>query len=267
MPVQSMRKSDASRGFTLIELLVVIAIIAILAAILFPVFAKVREKARQVSCASNMRQLGLGQMQYVEDNDEVYPYSQQTPNGGNWAQAIFPYVKSTGVYMCPDNSDAAAFNGGAGVVMGQNQVGPGIQQIPVSYGMNNFVGGEANNGNGPVTVGMINEPTNKILLAERTQFGTFGNQPGLGWSSWIHQEFQTTAFSNHVQRMNVVFCDGHVKSVTPTSEIKPINMWGCFTDNVTDTTYTTSCNPGDINGDNNSPGALASMQVLQANSH
>jgi prepilin-type N-terminal cleavage/methylation domain-containing protein/prepilin-type processing-associated H-X9-DG protein len=97
-----------SRGFTLIELLVVIAIIAILAAILFPVFAKAREKARQISCTSNEKQLGLAFLQYSEDNDEHLPcginHRVQTPEGAGWAGAIYPYVKSTGVYKCPDDS-------------------------------------------------------------------------------------------------------------------------------------------------------------------
>lgn len=91
-------------GFTLIELLVVIAIIAILAAILFPVFAKAREKARQISCASNMKQLALGFIQYSQDYDEWYP-GRNIGNGdkaANWEYAIYPYVKSVNVYECPD---------------------------------------------------------------------------------------------------------------------------------------------------------------------
>src|ERR1035438_8303880 len=98
------------QGFTLIELLVVIAIIAILAAILFPVFAKVREKARQTSCTSNEKQLGLAFAQYVQDNDETYPVGAKNSNysagdhfGVGWAGAIYPYVKSTGLYVCPDD--------------------------------------------------------------------------------------------------------------------------------------------------------------------
>src|SRR5471030_2089327 len=101
-------KADASRasitrsGFTLIELLVVIAIIAILAAILFPVFAKVREKARQTSCASNEKQIGLALLQYVQDADEAYPssyYGSKTApsdSGANykWMDAIYPYIKN-----------------------------------------------------------------------------------------------------------------------------------------------------------------------------
>jgi prepilin-type N-terminal cleavage/methylation domain-containing protein/prepilin-type processing-associated H-X9-DG protein len=104
---KSMHATKRSRiGFTLIELLVVIAIIAILAAILFPVFAKAREKARQISCLSNEKQLGLGLLQYSQDNDELLPSYQGNPalNLPGWAGAIFPYVKSVGVYACPDDS-------------------------------------------------------------------------------------------------------------------------------------------------------------------
>jgi len=99
------------RAFTLIELLVVIAIIAILAAILFPVFARVREKARQTSCASNENQLGLAILQYVQDNDETYPINSIPLNNfyqsNGWGVGVFPYVKSTGVYKCPDDPTTA----------------------------------------------------------------------------------------------------------------------------------------------------------------
>jgi prepilin-type N-terminal cleavage/methylation domain-containing protein/prepilin-type processing-associated H-X9-DG protein len=110
-------KNRDTRGFTLIELLVVIAIIAILAAVLFPVFAQAREKARQISCASNEKQLGLGILQYVQDNDEMFPSGDSvalaaspggvgtTYQGGEgWAGDVYPYVKSAGVYTCPDDT-------------------------------------------------------------------------------------------------------------------------------------------------------------------
>ncbi|MHB8996872.1 MAG: DUF1559 family PulG-like putative transporter [Armatimonadota bacterium] len=117
------------RGFTLIELLVVIAIIAILAAILFPVFAKAREKARQSSCLSNVKQLGLGMLMYVQDYDEKFfssgsRWTGNTTYGVNpvvpgqpdlnwhatygyqdsWVSEIFPYVKNAQIYRCPSRS-------------------------------------------------------------------------------------------------------------------------------------------------------------------
>jgi len=91
-------------GFTLIELLVVIAIIAILAAVLFPVFAKAREKARATSCVSNEKQLGLAFVQYVQDYDESYPVDTNGGNYNGWAGELFPYVKSYNSFACPDDS-------------------------------------------------------------------------------------------------------------------------------------------------------------------
>jgi prepilin-type N-terminal cleavage/methylation domain-containing protein/prepilin-type processing-associated H-X9-DG protein len=100
--MKTYEKPKSSKGFTLIELLVVIAIIAILAAILFPVFAKAREKARQTTCASNLKQMGLAVLQYVQDNDECLMCPPGASSEG-WAGEIFSYVKSTAAYHCPDD--------------------------------------------------------------------------------------------------------------------------------------------------------------------
>ena len=92
-------------AFTLIELLVVIAIIAILAAILFPVFARARENARRSSCQSNMKQIGLGILQYTQDYDELYPQFDATDGTGTgWAYVIQPYIKSTQILQCPSDT-------------------------------------------------------------------------------------------------------------------------------------------------------------------
>jgi prepilin-type N-terminal cleavage/methylation domain-containing protein/prepilin-type processing-associated H-X9-DG protein len=97
-----------TKGFTLIELLVVIAIIAILAAILFPVFARAREKARQSSCQSNLKQIGLGIMQYAQDYDEklpdVYRYSSNNQYLYWWVDLTQPYIRNYQVFVCPSGS-------------------------------------------------------------------------------------------------------------------------------------------------------------------
>lgn len=145
---------SARSAFTLIELLVVIAIIAILAAILFPVFQKVRENARRTACLSNTKQLGLGFYQYLQDADE------KTPNGtyrygpiGGWAGQIQPYVKSAGVFHCPD--DPGDFAG---------------TDKPSSYGMNaNFaLSGYLRNGvpNTSVSIAAMNAPASTVMLFE-----------------------------------------------------------------------------------------------------
>jgi prepilin-type N-terminal cleavage/methylation domain-containing protein len=142
-------------GFTLIELLVVIAIIAILAAILFPVFAKAREKARQISCASNMRQLGLAYMQYSQDNDEHLPGTQWY--GLGWAGRLYDYVKSPGVYHCPDDPTQASGN-----------------SVPVSYVENQTIA-QGINGIVPTnifrigpgcTLASMTAPASSVLLYE-----------------------------------------------------------------------------------------------------
>jgi prepilin-type N-terminal cleavage/methylation domain-containing protein/prepilin-type processing-associated H-X9-DG protein len=105
-----------ARGFTLIELLVVIAIIAILAAILFPVFAQARAKARQTSCLSNTKQLGTATMMYLQDYDEKFPFAAHLEDGfadaNKWygANILQPYVKNPDVLFCPSMTKFQQYN-------------------------------------------------------------------------------------------------------------------------------------------------------------
>ena len=116
------------RGFTLIELLVVIAIIALLAAILFPVFARARENARASSCLNNLKQVGIGIQQYTQDFDEMFPMSEDATNPGNtnfdltnvwnnlhWPSRVLPYIKNKQVFICPSTSAHASNPAGATV--------------------------------------------------------------------------------------------------------------------------------------------------------
>lgn len=166
-------KPTVKQGFTLIELLVVIAIIAILAAILFPVFAKVREKARQISCLSNMKQLALGEVQYNQDYDEKYsPGCSGYGKGNGWAGQIYPYVKSTQVYICPDDTTAPTTNS------------QGKPAHPTSYGYN--ANCSVYNGAGTFADGTplaaFSSPAKTVLLFEMYNSGSYdislGTVPG-----------------------------------------------------------------------------------------
>ena len=145
------------QGFTLIEVLVVIAIIGTLAAILFPVFARSREKARQTACLSNNKQIGLAFQQYSQDYDERYPAGDDVRYSyrGGWAGRIYPYIKSAAVFTCPDDTHQAT--------------GPGVS---LSYAMNAFLVSVPDPITGiPVTtrtVPQFSEPSRLLCLLEVT---------------------------------------------------------------------------------------------------
>jgi len=175
------RKSsnNTNTGFTLIELLVVIAIIAILAAILFPVFAQVREKARQTACLNNFKQIGLGFMQYVQDNDEMYPPSEvDTSNTGNyttgydWTYCVNPYVKAGSAQTPAATTGGRNIQGYAGGIYGcpsnphKDQSGQYIVRLdlfPTWYGTPVALGVAS----GPAqSVAVVDEPANKVAMFE-----------------------------------------------------------------------------------------------------
>jgi len=197
----------ARQGFTLIELLVVIAIVSILAALLFPVFATVREKARRTKCLSNLRQLGIAVECYTQDNDDMLPNvtggSQGAGMEGGWVYfstfpggfdvtrgSIYPYVKNKAVYICPDD-DAG-------------------EKAGLTYAMNDCVEHVPNPFQGIDSGKALNEfanPSDFMLLAEEgvgTRVST--NDGGLGHAT-------DSLSSRHDGGLGILFVDLHVKWV------------------------------------------------------
>jgi prepilin-type N-terminal cleavage/methylation domain-containing protein/prepilin-type processing-associated H-X9-DG protein len=246
-----MKSKEKMSGFTLIELLVVIAIIAILAAILFPVFAKAREKARQASCQSNEKQLGVAIMQYTQDFDENFPAGQSGNTNQGWAGQIYGYVKSTGVYHCPDDpttqtTSAQTENGVAGTYI----------MYPVSYAINEGLATTEAGGVGS-KINWLAAPASTVLLSEcvgaltdvtyanEQAFGGIYGSPatiGYGQGYWFHPnpgggvvnpnndtgDLGNIAVNNgspytnsnqltgrHTNGSNFLLCDGHVKFIQP----------------------------------------------------
>ncbi|MGI5820268.1 MAG: DUF1559 domain-containing protein [Armatimonadota bacterium] len=154
--------SARGKGFTLIELLVVIAIIAILAAILFPVFARAREKARQTSCLSNIKQLALGMLMYVQDYDERFTVERNVfydSGGRRWYQAIVPYVQNADIFMCPSAERTSAWGGYA-----YNGVGTGNDN-GLGYRHENDSGVPTTSA-APCKLAAVTEPSSMIMLGE-----------------------------------------------------------------------------------------------------
>lgn len=190
------------KGFTLIELLVVIAIIAILAAILFPVFAKAREKARQSTCANNLKQIGLAIMQYAQDYDETLPgqvYHDGGYNSNGWVEGlpswwigVEPYVKNkNGVTVCP-SSKRERF-------------------VPVEYNMGYLYPRFCNFR----SLAAMTAPADVIMLWERaenlTAFGTYPNPNTVNPYSWDLGPLPYTFSDIHSGGSNYLWADGHVK--------------------------------------------------------
>jgi prepilin-type N-terminal cleavage/methylation domain-containing protein len=192
-----------SRGFTLIELLVVIAIIAILAAILFPVFAQAREAARKTSCTSNQKQLGTGMVMYAQDYDEMYPVwryivpvSAEHPNGKvTWVENMQPYVKNKQIWRCP--SDISP------------RTNPTTQN---SYWLNAHVFKWSGLAGAPnsATLAEIRYPATTILFCDGP-----GNDGQHVWpgppTEWVNDAANQLAQTRHSGGVPYTISDGHAK--------------------------------------------------------
>jgi len=195
------------RGFTLIELLVVIAIIAILAAILFPVFARAREKARQSSCLSNCKQMALAVLAYAQDYDEAFPmnYNDDVANAcwRHWYDQVMPYMKNNQILRCPSNTVSIGYMASNYVIVGSH--------------------GALNNG-----MAQITHPAETIMICDTHPYragawcaypqtlGTYAGGCDCRGRSWVpHPATCATAsyrdVSAHNGGFNAALCDGHAK--------------------------------------------------------
>jgi len=187
-----------SRGFTLIELLVVIAIIAILAAILFPVFARAREKARQTTCLSNVKEIGLACLMYVQDYDERFPRSGgyrayaelSVPTGYcYWFMQVHPYIKNSAIFSCPSYNNNRCYSGGT------NGVHPDFPD-GVNYTYNTYANARSlAEVQHPSCWGLVTEGTNNYWRLVR--------QPASNHYAWH--------WTRHNEGWNAVLGDGHAK--------------------------------------------------------
>ena len=191
---------ETRRGFTLIELLVVIAIIALLAAILFPVFARARENARKSSCANNVKQIGLGFQQYIQDFDETFTgiWNGSSTNldlQRNWPAALTPYLKSEQIFRCPSES----------------------RDVAVGYAANNWLNNRA--------IADIQQTSRVVVLMDaflasgggrsKTNAATLNglNDDYTIWSAARRITNKANRMPRHLEANNILYADGHVKAM------------------------------------------------------
>jgi prepilin-type N-terminal cleavage/methylation domain-containing protein/prepilin-type processing-associated H-X9-DG protein len=259
---QSTSSAEFRSGFTLIELLVVIAIIAILASILFPVFARARENARRASCQSNLKQIGLGIMMYVQDYDEKYPMvwygTMATPtsipvnpnivqtesgmpgtefqvgdssNGVlghyiTWMDIIYPYVKSVQIFRCPSSTDAEYY-----------------PDYLFSGAYGGFKSSYFGVPSGITSMAQIQSPSTSAMLWEtgagsgtsyESKYGYVGYPSNIPRWPTLHEE--------HLGGMNLAFGDGHVKWMSVPSLISSTGAYAGFSScNLSAPTYKPLC--------------------------
>jgi prepilin-type N-terminal cleavage/methylation domain-containing protein/prepilin-type processing-associated H-X9-DG protein len=242
-----MRSLFRQRAFTLIELLVVIAIIAILAAILFPVFAQAREQARRTACLSNVRQTGLAYAMYVQDYDEMTPtvwgdFSQSPVYIYDFWQLTLPYIKTVNLFFCPDYSKT-----GCGAAEGANDAAPGARCI--GYGSNwgpmqSFGNGTTEGGlYGPfviqgtiqyasgVSIASIVSPANCYAFGDSSDEPWYTITMGSILSSYSNDggTISTNGAMRHGGRFNFAFTDGHAKLVRWQGGLMPSGPFSIYT--------------------------------------
>ncbi len=236
--------SKPRKGFTLIELLVVIAIIAILAAILFPAFARARENARRTSCQSNLKQIGLGMLQYTQDYDEKFMngealrYDLQPGVTSSWDLIIQPYVKSTQLFVCPSDTRSQVQTGALGT-FGNN--------LRRSYAMAEYLAPTDQTPNGlGLPLSRINQPSLTLMGVERRGCGN-PNPADYYLCGTARAVFQaasdkdfaidTGPTSNpqsegvHLGTNNYLYTDGHVKAIKQKIFGVPNSVFGGHPDN------------------------------------
>ncbi|NLI00461.1 MAG: DUF1559 domain-containing protein [Chthonomonadales bacterium] len=246
-----MRTMQSRSAFTLIELLVVIAIIAILAAILLPVFAQARESARKASCLSHSKELGLSVMMYVNDYDEVNPmgyyYELTGPTAGRrvqWAWMVQPYVKNEAIFKCLTDFEPTPPASRRGM--------PDLTVQALSY-IPNYAVMPAHDG-GTVPMAAVGEAASVIVLAEKqykigntvlkSYAGTSGFYPdtpvgapycrvtadrvreAIARARDGNYKLARVAFFRHLGGSNFVFCDGHAKYHMLEQTLGPNFLWG-----------------------------------------
>jgi prepilin-type N-terminal cleavage/methylation domain-containing protein/prepilin-type processing-associated H-X9-DG protein len=223
-------------GFTLIELLVVIAIIAILAAILFPVFARARENARRTSCLSNLQQIGLGLIQYTQDYDEKITLSWYGPRADGledsnkttgdykWMDAIYPYVKSEQLFVCPSDSINTLYH------YYQNEAGSNYDFGSYAMNVAYYSPDPSNPYQSPFgkSLATIEDPSGTIYATEYydSPSGSTIVAPEIAWADVASQSDSSPikvgthngipsfgrVLARHLDTVNVLFTDGHVKN-------------------------------------------------------
>jgi len=240
-------------AFTLIELLVVIAIIAILAAILFPVFARARENARRSSCMSNLKQIGLGMMMYTQDNDDHLTASSLANDNipgfdgdnnvtGYWTNMLAPYIKSTQLYNCPSESTLVWKKGSydSSISYGINYMAPNVctSNCGVSMALPNVAG---------ASLSSIEDTSGTIIITDskyyinkfdhgqtETQMQSSADSSGTGactHSTGTGYNYAGCVSGRHLGTANVLFVDGHVKSLKIENLVgsETINSWRYWT--------------------------------------